>query len=77
MYELLDLDLTFEEYGIEYNAKSGGNFKPIDFDSFHKNKLGMFEVNTLKSDKIIFLNHTLFLKTLQKTEQSLNIKLFV
>ncbi len=63
-------------FGLEMTGKTGGQwFDNLDFqDLLASNGYSLIQEN--KGDDVLILAPDLFLKTLQRTETTLNIKLF-
>ena len=63
-------------FGLEMNAKTGGQaFDNLDFKELLTSN-GYNLMKETQGDDVLILAPDLFLKTLQRTETTLNIKLF-
>lgn len=67
-------------FGLKLTAESGGHFttdNSLDGAEIKKASYSQYCIERSNGQKIMFLDGTFFLKTVQLTEDSLKVKLFV
>ena len=74
--DINEFNNVFQELGFDLSDKSGGQFLDM-IPSVTKNKSGLFETKTFDGEQVLFLEADTFLKTVTKTEEQLNVKLFI
>ena len=72
--QLLDL---LEKVGLEFNQQSGGLYYSIDGATLLRDGYSdRYIIHQEKNTDITFLNGSAFMKSLNETEKSMNMKLF-
>ena len=74
--DINEFNNIFQELGFDLSDKSGGQFLEI-IPSITKNKSGLYETKTFDGEQVLFLEADTFLRTVNKTEEQLNVKLFI
>ena len=73
--KLTDFLSKFDELGFNYDDKTGGQYCDM-FPAISKDRSGLYESMTFEGDSILFLDGQTFLRTISKTEEHLQVKLF-
>ena len=68
---------TYEKFGLEVNVGTGGQILEADTPTVVSTpEVGNYKFHFANGEDFTFFDAALFLETVHKTEQSLNIRLF-